>query len=105
MTHRTAKEAIVIRPDNHSDVAKLFGGQRLITAHILYRMPDHRHLLQEFIWQNLDKLPELPQLNKFLRFWKHAIDGPLHEVRVACAGLILPSDLKYYRLDHEITLQ
>lgn len=58
------------------------GKTSLVTAHIVYRMPDHRSLLQEFIWQNYDALPDFPALMKFLCFWRAEIEGPLVAVRV-----------------------
>ncbi|HEY4112785.1 MAG TPA: aspartate-semialdehyde dehydrogenase [Rhizomicrobium sp.] len=70
-------------------------GYRLMTAEILYHMPDHPELLQTFIWQELDLAPKLPVLNKFLHFWEHSIEGRLHTVRVAARGLIAPTELKH----------
>lgn len=32
----------------------------LVTAHILYGMPDHPSILQEFLWQTYDLAPEFP---------------------------------------------
>lgn len=77
-------------------------GYSLTTAEILYRMPDHPAVLQSFIWQEFDKVPKFPALNKFLRFWSGNLDGKLHSVRVAARGLIAPSELKI--ADGEFTL-
>jgi uncharacterized protein Usg len=63
---------------------------RLTTAEILYHLPDHPNLLQSFIWQDLDIAPRYPVLHKFLDFWTREIEGTLHSVRVASAGLIKP---------------
>lgn len=68
---------------------------RLTTAEILYWMPDHRHVLQTFVWQDLDIAPRFPVLNRFLEFWERNLDGKLHRVRVASAGLIQPADLRH----------
>ena len=38
---------------------------RLITAKILYHLPDYHKLLQEFIWQHYDLSPKFPELHKF----------------------------------------
>ena len=73
----------------------MLNGYRLTTAEILYHMPDHHHLLQTFLWQELDKVPDLPRLNQFLQFWESELDGKLHTVRVACAGLIQPAEWRY----------
>lgn len=73
-------------------------GHRLTTAEILYRMPDHPSLLQEFIWQELDIAPKYPRLTRFLDFWQANLDGKLFRVRVAVRGLISPTDFQYARI-------
>jgi uncharacterized protein Usg len=67
---------------------------RLTTAEILYRMPDHPELLQTFIWQDLDIAPAYPVLRKFLDFWRRELEGPIHSVRVASAGLVKPASFR-----------
>lgn len=67
---------------------------RLITAEILYHMPDHPALLQTFIWQDYDLAPRYPELNRFLGFWVDKIEGKLHSVYVARQKLIVPSDFR-----------
>jgi uncharacterized protein Usg len=69
-------------------------GYGLTTAHILYRRPDHRWLLQSYVWQNYDLFPEFPELHRFLAFWQEKLEGPLHSVRVAHCKLIKPAELK-----------
>ena len=44
------------------DFACQLEGYGLTTASILYRMPDHRAILQEFIWQEYDLAPRFPEL-------------------------------------------
>ena len=69
-------------------------GFGLTTAKIIYHLPDHRDLLQEFLWQQFDLFPKFPELVKFLAFWEDKIDGPLHSVTVAHANLLQPTDLR-----------
>ena len=76
------------------DFACQLEGYGLTTASILYRMPDHRSLLQEFIWQEYDLAPCFPELNKFLAFWSAKLEGPLYRVRVAHKALLGPADLR-----------
>ncbi len=64
---------------------------RLVTAEILYHLPDHPGLLQSYLWQDYDLAPRLPVLHKFLDFWSHNLEGKLHSVKVARADLITPS--------------
>jgi uncharacterized protein Usg len=70
-------------------------GYRLTTAEILYHLPDHPHLVQSFIWQELDIAPQFPVLRRFLDFWEQNIEGKLHSVKVAQASLIAPPKLRY----------
>ena len=44
---------------DRSFVAQL-NNYRITTAEILYWMPDHKHVLQSFVWQNLDLAPAFP---------------------------------------------
>ena len=71
-----------------SDLAQMLDDYRLTTAEIPYRLPDHPDLLQSYIWQNLDRIPDLPRLTRFLDFWERELDGPLHSVRVAYVGIV-----------------
>ncbi|HVY52157.1 MAG TPA: protein usg [Devosia sp.] len=72
-------------------------GFGLTTAQIVYRVPDHMELLQEFIWQKYDLFPEFPALERFLAFWEEQIEGPIHSVTVAHARLIRPAELRSLR--------
>ncbi|OEO31238.1 hypothetical protein VW23_017275 [Devosia insulae DS-56] len=69
-------------------------GFGLTTAQIIYRVPDHLELLQDFVWQQYDVFPEFPSLRKFLAFWEEKIEGPLHSVTVAHARLIYPVEVR-----------
>lgn len=72
--------------------ARQMAGYGLTTARILYRMPDHPSVLQEFIWQTFDLAPEFPELTRFVAFWKKEIEGPLHSVTYAHKRLIGPNE-------------
>ncbi|MCJ2127125.1 usg protein [Methylobacterium sp. J-077] len=69
-------------------------GYSLTTAEILYHLPDYPHLLQTFVWQQLDLFPQLPELKKFLAFWQHQLDGPVHSVTVMHCQLVKPAELR-----------
>lgn len=70
-------------------------GYRLATAEIIYRIPDHRDLLQSYIWQDYDMAPKFPVLRRFLDFWHANLDGPLHRIRVASVGLVQPAEFRF----------
>lgn len=70
-------------------------GYSLTTAEILYRMPDHMHLLQSFIWQDYDMAPDFPRLESFLSYWESNLDGPLYRVTVSHKKLISPAEFEF----------
>ena len=57
------------------DFACQLEGYGLTTASILYRMPDHRSILQEFIWQEYDLAPRFPELNRVSRVLERQVGG------------------------------
>lgn len=70
-------------------------GHRLITAEIIYRLPDHPALLQTYVWQSLDIAPRFPKLRGFLCFWEENLEGALHIVRVASRQLVRPAEFRF----------
>ena len=78
-----------------ADLQRQLSDYRLTTARILYHMPDHVHLLQEYIWQDYDIAPKFPVLFGFLQFWTRELDGKLHSVYVAKKELITPGDYRF----------
>lgn len=78
-----------------ASIAQQLRGYRLTTAEILYRLPDHPHVLQSFVWQHLDMAPDYPVLRRFLDFWTRNIDGKLHSVKVAHASIITPGEMRH----------
>ncbi|WP_376986877.1 usg protein [Bosea sp. R86505] len=85
-----------------TDFMRQLAGYGLTTATILYRMPDHRHVLQSYIWQNYDLAPRFPVLRDFLDFWERELEGPLHSVTVAHSRLIRPAEI--VNIDGVLTL-
>ena len=70
----------------NEDLRLRLQGFRPVTAEIIYRLPDYPDLLQSFVWQQLDRVPEYPRLKDFLNYWRRNIEGRLYSVRVAPAG-------------------
>jgi uncharacterized protein Usg len=77
-------------------------GYSLTTAEILYQLPDHRSLLQSYLWQDYDLAPRFPKLTDFLGFWAANLEGPLYRVRVAHRRLIAPQEFSF--VDGELQL-
>lgn len=70
---------------------------RLTTAEILYHMPDHPGLLQTYVWQNMDLVPDYPELRRFLDFWQANLDGKLHSIRVATGEPVRRASVRHTR--------
>lgn len=68
---------------------------RLTTAEILYHMPDHPGLLQTYLWQDLDLVPDYPALKRFLDFWTANLDGKLHSIRVAAGSSLRSASVRH----------
>ena len=74
------------------ELERMFSDYRLTTAEILYHMPDHPHILQTYVWQELDIAPKFPVLKKFLHFWERELEGKLYSITVAHVGIIAPAE-------------
>ncbi len=68
---------------------------RLTTAEILYQIPEFPDLLQSYLWQSLDRIPDFPKLNDFLSAWEKDLEGKLHSVRIGYVGIIQPEEWRY----------
>jgi uncharacterized protein Usg len=75
-----------------SETELMLKGYGLTTAEIFYRMPDYRHVLNSFVWQDYDLAPDHPKLFEFIEFWQDEIEGPLHSVRFAHRKMIAPGE-------------
>ena len=57
------------------------------TVQVVYYIPDHLHIVNEFMWQTEDQLPEYPRITRFLDYWDKHIDGPIKEVYIYDQGI------------------
>ncbi len=80
-----------------SDLKLQLDGFRLATAEILYHLPDYPDLLQSYIWQDYDHLPDFPVLHRFLDFWDRTLEGRLHSVTLASVDCIRPQEYAYLK--------
>lgn len=67
---------------------------RLTTAEILYHLPDYPRLLQSYIWQEYDLLPDFPILHRFIQFWEKNLEGKMHSVAIAHVELVKPAEIR-----------
>lgn len=83
-------------------VELLLKGYGLTTAEMIYRMPDHIHVLNSFVWQEYDLAPDYPRLFEFIEFWQDSIDGPLHSVRFTHRKQLAPSEWRHVVGEFEV---
>lgn len=86
----------------HRDFGLQLSGYSLTTAEIIYRLPDHPELLQQFIWQEYDVHPRFPRLRGFLDYWSRNLEGKLFKVFVAHKKLITPAEVKLIAGDYHL---
>ena len=55
----------------------------LTTLQVYYYMPDYTNIIQEFVWQYNDSLPEFPRTHKFLNYWHYNIDAVIADIQLA----------------------
>lgn len=58
----------------------LINQTRLITISIYYYMPDYPSIVQEFVWQLEDIVPNIPRTHKFLNHWHHNIEATIQQI-------------------------
>ena len=57
----------------------------VVTVDVFYFLPDYTNILQEFIWQTEDIVPQYPRVHEFLNYWKDNINAVISEVIVVNA--------------------
>jgi uncharacterized protein Usg len=45
-------------------------------------MPDYTSVLNEFVWQTEDYVPEFPKIHKFLWHWKNNIEATIKDINL-----------------------
>jgi uncharacterized protein Usg len=55
----------------------------LVFMNVRYYMPDYQNIIQEFMWQLEDQVPEIPRVHMFLNYWKDNIEATIKEVIVS----------------------
>ena len=56
--------------------------RELVTVEILYELPDYS-ILNTFLWQTNDMVPEYPRIRKFLNYWDAHIEAEIREIQLA----------------------
>ena len=54
----------------------------IVTVSVFYWMPDYQHILQQFVWQTDDIIPEYPRVHKFLNYWHDNIEAVIEEIEI-----------------------
>lgn len=58
---------------------------RPVMLQVIYHMPMHPSLLQEFTWSYEDHVPDLIRTHKFLNHWKKNIQAVISDVSISIA--------------------
>ena len=68
----------------------------IVTIDVFYYLLEYTNILQEFVWQTEDIVPEYPRVHQFLNYWKENINAVISEV------IVVDSDNYEYRPVKEI---
>jgi len=60
----------------------IFKKWTIASVQVVYYIPDYWSLVNEFIWQTEDRLPDYPRITEFLDYWDKHIDGPMKEAYI-----------------------
>jgi uncharacterized protein Usg len=80
----------VLQSSRESPALLILPRRELVIVTIIYHMPAHPVLLQEFLWQTTDYVPDLPRVHRFLNFWQREIEAAVRQVQVCCQSGELP---------------
>lgn len=84
------------------DFCKKLQGYQIVTVNIFYYMPDYQSIIQEFIWQTMDQVPQYYRVHQFLNFWHKNIDAVIKEILVSHDSSVEPT--KYKNISHFFNL-
>ena len=54
-----------------------------VVLRVYYWMPDYNNILQEFMWQLNDVVPDYPRVHRFLNHWNDNIEAVIETVEVS----------------------
>ena len=54
----------------------------IASVQVVYYIPDYMSLVNEFVWQTEDQLPDYPRIGRFLNYWDKHIDGTIKEAYI-----------------------
>lgn len=67
----------------------------LVTVRILYIFPDWQLLAPPFVFQEIDEVPEIPRVKKFLSWWQKSLDGKIKRVEWSSSPLSSGNNIRY----------
>jgi uncharacterized protein Usg len=56
--------------------------KQIVLVNVTYYRPDFPTLLQQFMWETDDYVPDLPRVHRFLLYWKEHIHAIIRAVDV-----------------------
>ncbi len=59
--------------------------KEIVSVDVFYFIPRTR-ILNEFVWQFEDEVPDIPRVHEFLNYWHENIDAVIHQVLVSHSG-------------------
>jgi len=57
--------------------------KELLLMEIIYFRLDFPNLVQSYVWQTEDVIPEIPRIHKFLNYWYENIGATIKEINIS----------------------
>ncbi len=83
--------------------AHILNFPHLVTMEVIYHMPDHPDILQSFLWQNEDIVPDYPKAKTFVEHWIENIEAKINRILLGHKQDTLPPE--YLFADYEFNLK
>lgn len=70
----------------------------LITTNVYYYIPDYPGLVNMFLFQCEDYIPDIPKIHKFLKYWKDNDLAKVQEIIISYSNNSKLNYTEYYKL-------
>ena len=74
--------------------------KELVIVNVIYYRLDYKHILQDFIWETEDFVPDIPRVHMFLCYWKDNIEATIKEVIISSSANREYNNSVFYKVLH-----
>lgn len=72
--------------------------KEIVLVGIIYYLPDHKNLVNEFYCHFEDIVPDIPRVHEFLNYWKNNIEAVIKQIEVSTPGFAYQRTASFYKV-------